>query len=87
MIKKKNKTKQNKKNRHDSKRKSQVLLKGREWRGAQAASNEQISNSLPIWQPGYVINIKPSGQDSYKLKVWAVHFLKSENVGQNYDVL
>ena len=36
-------------------------------------------------EPGYVVNLKRT--DSYKLKVWAVHFLTFENFGQNYDVL
>ena len=35
----------------------------------------------------YVVNLKPSGQDSYKLKVWAVHLFTFENIDQNYDVL
>ena len=38
-------------------------------------------------EPGYVVNLKPSCQDFYKLKVWAVHFFTFENVGQNYNVL
>ena len=43
--------------------------------------------SLDGTEPGYVVNLKPSGQDSYKLKVCVVHLFTFENVGQNYDVL
>ena len=68
--------------------KEMVLLKGSEWRGAHAASSEKIYNSLLGWfEPAYVVNLRPSAQDSRKLKVWALHFFKFENVGQNYDVL
>ena len=33
------------------------------------------------------LHVKPSAQDSRKLKVWAVHVLKFENVGEEYDEL
>ena len=38
-------------------------------------------------EPGHIVNLKPSAQDSRKLKVWAVNFFKFANVGQNYNLL
>ena len=43
----------------------------------------QFSRSQNGTEPGYGVNLK----NSFKLKVWAVHFFTFENVGQNYDVL
>ena len=61
-----------------------VFLKGSDWKGAQSRSSILSQDGI---EPAYVVNLKPSVQASRKLKVWAVHFLKFENVGQNYDVL
>ena len=69
---------------------------GRKWCFSKEENGEvltlhQASRSPILCQdgtePGYVVNLKPSGQDSSNLKEWAVHFFTIENLGQNYDVL